>query len=1147
MRNAMVAAGLIAAGITANMGVLGLQNSPHPGHDELAKAPSPTSGHSSKFPKDSPLELLYDYYFPVAPPETRKKTITGKVEILSDSGAKLFEARVAAPLEADEQEQGGTCPSSLGDLDKTVETVLIATIPDPAKTHLALTFDRQLEAIMLAAQDSGYLFDRYQLPWRAEAEPESTDPDVQKKIESEKRNREKLPGLLLFRNHLNNAVLAIFLVGETPTAGLDRNQFASASCYAKLLQVNHQRKETPLLSVLGPTFSGSFESLSRALDAALAESGEKADNVEVRTGTATVSSAWAIFQAKYPHFASTVHGDFHTLKRLRDALPKADRVAMLSEDSTAFGQGDKDPAASGQGSKTDFDVFYYPREISRLRNAYQHDPTLAASQKSAELAGARRQLLLPLGDSQIGRDSVPQFSSDHTAITQETELLQIAESLKRGKFNAVIVSGTNVLDVLFLARFIREYCSDLRIIVLESDLLFVHGTDSLDYTGILVASTYPQFTPQDLWIDDSHLPLHPFASDTAEGVYNAGLAFLREKLLPLRDYSLPEYGYRDQPPVWISVVGGGSFWPVAALNELDSPLLEKNGTRSSQASSGFHLALLPRLWISVFLGCTALILFYAVTCMDLILHQKPLKPLKRWRSDLHPAPEDTNISPGRWQYHMATTLLLLITYCCLTLPAVYLAWYLGSWAWGSVAGLVVLTVIALIATAACTLSKYVHSRRARITIAAATLASAAIALVAPAIQPPDFRLFFFIRSVNLLSGVAPGLPILLIMLALIWYAWRNMQRFIFIQERDPYRPERMPLASCTSEKIQKSLDRSFLTDDRWGYLLIGIILISILAAVPRFGSLEPWLYDTSFLVLVSLSASCLLVTAFGYLQVWNDLRRFLEALNLHPIRKAFLVLPSVSTWSPLWQPNARKRSYAIPSRSVESLQLLCRCSPNYYDGIASAVTEIKEQVDSIIQTAERGERETVAELSEANEQATEIAKNLEDKLQSGPWSYGASETLDKLASAAVRIGLDEGEAHNPDTLAAEAVALRYIAFIRYVMLQLQNQLSFLTVGFILTAIALNCYPFQGRSYFRWWLTVVFIALSVVVIKVFAEMSRDATLSRLTDTPIGQVGSEFYFKVIAAGALPLLTVLASHFPGLGRFLFSWVQPAFSALH
>jgi hypothetical protein len=152
MRNAMVAAGLIAAGITANMGILGPQSSNHGGHDELSTTPSLASGHSSKFPNDSPLAVLYNYYLPNAPSEAAKRTIKGKIELaVGDSGEKLFEAKLTTPLEADEQD---ACPSSLRDLDPRIE-LLIATIPDPEKTHLALTFDRQLEVIMLAAQDSG--------------------------------------------------------------------------------------------------------------------------------------------------------------------------------------------------------------------------------------------------------------------------------------------------------------------------------------------------------------------------------------------------------------------------------------------------------------------------------------------------------------------------------------------------------------------------------------------------------------------------------------------------------------------------------------------------------------------------------------------------------------------------------------------------------------------------------------------------------------------------------------------------------------------------------------------------------------------------------------------------------------------------------
>jgi hypothetical protein len=964
-------------------------------------------------------------------------------------------------------------------------------------------------------------------------EPESTDPEVRKKSESEKRNREMLPGLLLFRRGSNDAALAIFLVGETPTRGIDRYQFAAASCYVKHLQ----EKEPRGLRILGPTFSGSFDSL----DAALRDSGENAENIEIRTGTATVQRSWEGFQKKYTRFTSTIHSGSHTYDLLRATFPQTDHVAFLTEDSTAFGHDSDDIPKNYLIYNKNDAVIHYPREISRLRNAYQHDPALTASQKNADITAIRRQLQLPLGDSQIGRDTVPQFSSEHTPITQETELLQIAESLKRGKFHTVAISGTNVLDILFLSRFLREYCPDLRIMVVGSDLLFVHGTDSLDYTGILVASTYPQFNPQDLWIAAPDLPLRSFASDAAKGVYNAGLAFLREKSFPLRDYSLrgDGYGYADQPPVWISVVGAGSFWPIAALKGSDSPRLEKNRTPSSQQSDErFHLALPSRLWISLFLGCTALILLYAVICLFLILSKTPLK---RWCSDLHPAPDAPDTSPGRWRYHMATTLLLLIAYCSLALPAVYLASRLNSWRWGYLATLAILPSVALIAIATYTLSRYGYSGGALIKVAAATIACVAVVLVAPSIQPDESRLFFFIRSVSLPSGVAPSLPFLLIMLTLIWYAWRNLQRFIFIQERDPYRPEPVPLASCVSKSIQESLNGSFFIGDARGYVIIAVVWISVLAAISRFGSLERGWYDLSFLILLSVASSCLLGTAYGYLQVWYDLRLFLEDLNLRPIRRAFLVLPSVSTWSPLWQPRARKRSYAIPGRCVESSQMLCRYSPHYYPGMTPAVRELEDKVGSIIQTAAKGERETIAMVKEANQQGNEIAKCLEDQLWVGSWSHGSSETADKLGFE------DESKPDKPDTLAAEAVALRYIAFIRYVMLQLQNQLSFLTVGFILTAVALNCYPFQGASYFRWWLTAVFIVLAVVVIKVLAEMSRDATLSRLTDTPVGEVGGEFYFKLLAAGALPLLTVVASHFPGVGRFLFSWVQPAFSALH
>src|ERR1700674_3317898 len=48
-------------------------------------------------------------------------------------------------------------------------SAIVATIPDPIHSHLALDFDRSIDAILLAAADNGYLSSYYWLPWHSHA------------------------------------------------------------------------------------------------------------------------------------------------------------------------------------------------------------------------------------------------------------------------------------------------------------------------------------------------------------------------------------------------------------------------------------------------------------------------------------------------------------------------------------------------------------------------------------------------------------------------------------------------------------------------------------------------------------------------------------------------------------------------------------------------------------------------------------------------------------------------------------------------------------------------------------------------------------------------------------------------------------------
>jgi hypothetical protein len=69
---------------------------------------------------------------------------------------------------------------------------------------------------------------------------------------------------------------------------------------------------------------------------------------------------------------------------------------------------------------------------------------------------------------------------------------------------------------------------------------------------------------------------------------------------------------------------------------------------------------------------------------------------------------------------------------------------------------------------------------------------------------------------------------------------------------------------------------------------------------------------------------------------------------------------------------------------------------------------------------------------------------------------------------------------------------------------------------------------------------------VVIVKVYADMHRDATLSHVTNTKPGELGTEFWFKIVGFGFAPLIGLLTRIFPGMTDFVFSWLQPGISSL-
>jgi len=95
-------------------------------------------------------------------------------------------------------------------------------------------------------------------------------------------------------------------------------------------------------------------------------------------------------------------------------------------------------------------------------------------------------------------------------------------------------------------------------------------------------------------------------------------------------------------------------------------------------------------------------------------------------------------------------------------------------------------------------------------------------------------------------------------------------------------------------------------------------------------------------------------------------------------------------------------------------------------------------------------------------------------------------------------------------------------------------------------VATSTYPFDPRQALSLILIVLFAITGVVIFKVYAEMHRDATLSHVTNTTPGELGTEFWFKILGVGIAPLLGLMTRVFPGVTDFVFAWLQPGVSTL-
>ena len=467
--------------------------------------------------------------------------------------------------------------------------VMIAFVPDPERTNLRLYFDRSMEAIANAVQDTGqYTLFKYSLPWQSTAPREAVSLADQTKVESDAREMRSYPGILLFRSTSDGPALAILLVGESPTEGYRTVQLDNALKFETQLA----NGSDPLL-LMGPCFSGTLDMLGRAIQA---EPALNSRQLKVFSGTASTGEAWNAFRSglknqKVELESGTFLGSNEvTCWALNDFLSQdlgfKQAPLSLSEGGTVFGgdfraaDANKKYARKDDCHKEGGPVgFRFPRGLSHVRQAFQNQPSSNRKTNSdpdaAPDPSLERPSLAITGDSSDGRDQIPEFAGD-SPVSHNAELSAMSDALQHQQLQYAAVIATDTLDVLFVANYLRTSVPDTRLILMDSDVLQTVPSTDTSLQGSLVVGLYPIYAESQRWIGRQP---RVFSSQFEEGVYGATVALAAQgssvNLAELRgDVIAREQDSqgRDQSVFWISAIGKDALWPIALRYHVD-PLL----------------------------------------------------------------------------------------------------------------------------------------------------------------------------------------------------------------------------------------------------------------------------------------------------------------------------------------------------------------------------------------------------------------------------------------------------------------------------------------------------------------------------------------------------------------------------------------------
>lgn len=670
------------------------------------------------------------------------------------------------------------------------------------------------------------------------------------------------------------------------------------------------------------------------------------------------------------------------------------KLAVLSEDETAFGTF-KDRSARKESCGRKPLHVYYPRDIAALQSAYEKQSVFATGKPAANAPGStlRSDLSEPTGGE---HDTVRAYGGQLDPLSQEVVLQGIVERLRALEIQFVLVRSSNTLDQAFLSQFLRRSYPEGRVVLDTADLLFLRSRQDVSLRGTMALTTYPLLAYQQQWTptlrNKENQALRVFAQDSAESIYLAARNLIgpgseTKSSVPINDYLPPRWASKTKPPddpkansrpaTWLTVISRRRFWPVAALTAgtagpvgADGSLLpvatdaeKKNGT--GQAA----LILFPLQMKVLMLLCSTLAMWHLYCCWFGSV-TGPLRAL----SYFAPLP----MREHRQLVFVGSLIIGLLGVVLAIFGGMSVNSELSTRLWwllfGSMTCLLLFPTLSLVGNFSLPRLRNRKEREHQettyfnrwqgwparfvkwhslillgVAVLAALLVGYAVFLQLFLIdQLTDANRFPVIwRSVNLLSGVSPLMPQVLMLFGLYGWFWCNLSGAALMGDDRPRLPKEahfppQSLDATLPEQQRRSLFRRFSREEAqrpveqqsmplgrlWWHALAACFVATAVVfrvALRDWGvrSLGEMHYGYVIFWWLVILVAMLLADMVQLLRTWGQLHKLLTMLDRLRLRRTLAAMKRIA-WRSVWgmSGNVLEERHRVMSRQVESLRNL---------------------------------------------------------------------------------------------------------------------------------------------------------------------------------------------------------------------------------